>query len=72
MKKNKKLEVFLEFFIFGVLMGVAEDLIAIELATDARVTWKTVVIIVLVAIPFAIIGELIVDRKEWLKKIKKS
>lgn len=49
-------------------MGLIEDLIAIRLATDATFTWKTLGIIVLVAVPFAAIGELIVDRMEWLSR----
>lgn len=65
---HERLETFLEFLIFGVAMGVTEDFIAITLATEATFTWKTVVIIVLVAIPFAAIGELIVDRVEWLSR----
>lgn len=62
----KRLEVFLEFLIFGVVMGVIEDIIAIKFATDELITFETIVIITLVAIPFAIIGELIVDRKDLI------
>jgi len=59
---KKRLGVFIEFLIFGVVMGITEDLIAISLATGEPITWKLVLIITLVAIPFAVIGELIVDR----------
>ena len=72
MKKHKRLEVFLEFLIFGVVMGLAEDLIAVKLATNATITWKVFWIVLAVTIPFAIIGELIVDRKQWLPKFKKK
>ena len=67
----KRLEVFLEFLIFGIVMGVTEDIIAIVLATDAKITWGVFVVVVAVTIPFAMIGELIVDRPKFItKKIK--
>ena len=72
MKKHKRLEVFLEFLIFGVIMGLAEDLIAVKLATDAQITWTVFWIVLAVTIPFAVIGELIVDRKSWLPNFKKK
>jgi len=68
---NKRLEVFLEFLIFGVVMGVVEDLIAIKLVTGASITVESIVIIVLIAIPFAAFGELIVDRIEFPRKKRK-
>ena len=52
-------------------MGVIEDLIAIEVTTGIPITWRTIFIITLVAIPFAVIGELIVDRIDLTKKSKK-
>ena len=72
MKKHKRLEIFLEFLIFGVIMGLTEDLIAVRLATNEPITWKVIWIVIAVTIPFAIIGELIVDRKSWLPKFKKG
>ncbi len=63
MKFNvKRLEIFLEFLIFGVAMGIVEDVIALRLATSEPITWRVVGIVTLVAIPFAAIGELVVDR----------
>jgi len=59
---KKKVEIFLEFLVFGVIMGIVEDLIAINFATGETITWTIVLIVTLVAIPFAVIGELIVDR----------
>lgn len=50
-KKIKKLELFIKFLIFGIIVGVIEDLIAVKLATGAVITWTTVGIIVLVTIP---------------------
>ena len=60
--EKRRLEVFLEFLIFGVAMGVVEDMIAVMLSTGQQITWHIVVIVTLVAIPFAAIGELVVDR----------
>ena len=68
---ERRLEVFFEFLIFGIAMGVVEDLIAITMVTGEPITWRTILIIVLVAIPFAVIGELIVDRIEFPRKKRK-
>lgn len=62
----KRLEVVLEFLTFGVLMGVVEDLIVIGLITGGAITLQTVGIVTVVTLPFAIIGEVIVDRYNWL------
>ena len=51
-------------------MGVVEDLIVVTLATGEPITWRIVLIITLVAIPFAAIGELIVDRINLLSNDK--
>lgn len=69
-KNLKRLEIFLEFLIFGIIMGVTEDLIAVTLTTGEPITWKMIGIITLVAIPFAAIGELIVDRINIANKKK--
>jgi len=69
---GKRLEVFIEFLIFGVVMGVVEDLIAVTLVTGAQITWRMISIIILVAIPFAAVGELIVDRIEFIRKKPKK
>ncbi len=65
---HNRLELFLEFLIFGIAMGVTEDLIAVYLITGQPITWRAILIVIAVAIPFAAIGELIVDRIEFLKK----
>lgn len=62
----KRLEIFLEFLIFGVAMGLVEDLVALKLATGEPITWRVVWIVTLVAIPFAAIGELVVDRMKLI------
>jgi len=68
----KRLEVFLEFLIFGVIMDVVENLIIISLVTDAQITWSMIGISVLVIIPFAAIGELIVDKTDLINTGKKK
>jgi hypothetical protein len=74
MKKRtkKRLEVFFEFLIFGIALGITEDLLAIWFATDASITWHVFIIVLLVTIPFAILGELIVDRVHWFKWVRKK
>ena len=57
-----RLEVFLEFLIFGIIMGIVEDTIAVTIITGEPITLRTIIVITLVAIPFAALGELIVDR----------
>ena len=69
---KKRLEVFLEFLIFGVVMGVVEDLIAVKFATDHLIDFRTVIIAFFISIPFAVIGELIVDKTNWLAKLSKN
>ena len=72
MSKNhlrKRLEVFFEFLIFGLALGIIEDIIAIWLATDAKITPHVFLVVILVTIPFAALGELVVDRKDWFKAI---
>ncbi len=72
-KKNKwqKLEVLFELLVFGIAIGIVEDIIAIKLATDAPITWHVVGIVVLVAIPFAILGEVIFDKVDFARILKK-
>jgi len=71
-RSRKRLEVFLEFLIFGIALGIAEDIIAIWFATDAKITPHIFLIVLLVTIPFAAFGELIVDRVHWFKWIRKK
>jgi len=51
-------------------MGVTEDMIAVYVVTGIHITWRAIFIIILVAIPFAILGELIVDRIDISRKSK--
>jgi len=67
----KRLEVFLEFLVFGIIVGVIEDLIAVEIVTGEPITWHVVGIIVLIAIPFALLGEVLIDRIDFVEIFKK-
>ena len=71
-KKYLHIEVFLEFLIFGVLMGIGEDLIALHFSTGEPITWLVVGVVTLVAIPFSIIGEVVVDRIDFVKIFSKK
>lgn len=61
----------IEFFILGVVMGISEDLIAIRLATEAEITWHVFKTAFLVAIPFAVISEIVADSKIFRREIEK-
>ncbi len=71
-RTKKRLEVFFEFLIFGIALGIVEDIIAIWFATDARITWHVFVVVLIVTIPFAAFGELIVDRVHWFKWLREK
>lgn len=64
--ERQNVERFLEFLLIGVGMGVLEDMIAIQFATDAVFTVEMILIVVVVAVPFAAFSELIVDNGEFL------
>lgn len=62
---NRKAEIFLEFFVFGLLMGITEDAIAIFASTGEQITLRIILISAFVALPFAAFSELIVDRIDF-------
>lgn len=68
-RRNRTLLRLLEFFLIGLVFGVIEDLLAIYFSTDAKITRETLVIVFLVALPFAIFSELIVDHPGFWKKL---
>lgn len=70
-RKARRLAIFIEFLVFGIVIGITEDLLVVVLATSEPITWKVVWIVVAVAIPFAIIGELIVDNIDLAKHIER-
>lgn len=67
----RKIEVIFEFLVFGILIGITEDLIAIKLTTGASITLKMIGIIILIAIPFAVFGEIMVDRIDFIRLFKR-
>lgn len=68
MNRLKKLRI-IEFLVIGVVMGIFEDLIAVRAATDAMINFKVIWIVFLVALPFAILSELIVDHPRFWEKV---
>ena len=70
---NKHVERFIEFFFIGLVMGIAEDLIAVWLATGTTpFNWRIVGIVAFVALPFAAFSELIVDREDFFNFLKRK
>ena len=61
----KKVEIFFELLVFGIIIGITEDLIAIKIATGEPITLRIIGIVILIAIPFAILGEIIFDRIDF-------
>lgn len=70
--KWQRLEVFLEFLIFGIVVGVTEDLIAVEIVADVPITWHVIGVIVLISIPFALLGEVLVDRIDFVDIFRRT
>lgn len=68
MTRLKKLRL-LEFVLIGVIMGTAEDLIAVIVATDASFTFEVFLTVLAVAVPFAFISEVVVDHPKFWEKI---
>lgn len=71
MKRSRRLEVAFEFLVFGIVIGIIEDIVAVKITTGEPITWKIVGIIVLIAIPFAIIGEIIADNLDFSRLFKR-
>lgn len=65
---TKKLRL-IEFLFIGIVMGIAEDLLAIFFATDAHITPHIFIVVVLVALPFAFISEVVVDHPRFWQKV---
>ncbi len=58
----------LEFFIIGVAFGIFEDMLAITFYTHEAFSLDMLVIAAIVAIPFAVFSELIVDHQQVFKR----
>lgn len=63
--KKKHLNRFIEFLLIGLGMGIVEDLIAVRVVSNAPINLETVLLIAVIALPFAALSELIVDRKDF-------
>lgn len=68
MTRLKKLRI-IEFLIIGVVMGIVEDLIAVRAATDTMINFGVIWIVFLVALPFAVLSELVVDHPRFWEKL---
>ena len=71
MQIKKKTLRFLEFFLIGVVLGIFEDVLAVWFATGEPITLKVIGVVFLVALPFAIISEYVVDHPKFWKTIFK-
>ncbi|MEX0935217.1 MAG: hypothetical protein WDZ70_02745 [Candidatus Paceibacterota bacterium] len=69
--KWKKTEFIFELLVFGIVIGIIEDIIAIKLTTGEPITWKVFGIVVLIAIPFAVLGEVVFDRIDFATMFQK-
>ena len=67
---RKRLFVFLELLIGGIILGIVEDIILIKILTNEPITWHIIWIIFLVTLPFAFFGELVIDKINFLKLFK--
>ncbi|PSG98738.1 MAG: hypothetical protein BRC29_01260 [Nanohaloarchaea archaeon SW_7_43_1] len=65
MQGRDRLEKFTEFLIFGIILGVTEDMIAVMLVTDESFTLHMLGVVIAVTIPFAAFSELVVDSDEY-------
>lgn len=70
-KLEKRLEVIFEFLVFGICIGILEDIIAVTLVSKEAITWRVIGIIVVIAIPFAILGELVADNIDFIALFKR-
>lgn len=65
---TKKLRL-IEFLVIGLVMGIAEDLLAVWFATDAHITPHIFLVVTLVALPFAFVSEIVVDHPRFWQKV---
>jgi hypothetical protein len=65
MRKRERFERFTEFLIFGIVLGVTEDMIAIMMVTGEAFTVRMLGIVIAVTVPFAAFSELVVDSDDY-------
>lgn len=71
MKIKKRTIRFIEFLLIGLFMGVFEDTLAVYFVTGEKITFQTIWIVFLVALPFAFLSEYVVDHPKFWKSIFK-
>ncbi|MDO8561096.1 MAG: hypothetical protein Q7R91_02680 [bacterium] len=59
-----------EFLIVGVLFGLIEDILAVEAVAHIQITPRVILIILAVAVPFAVLSELIVDHPRFWELLR--
>ncbi len=64
-KVSERTERLLEFMVIGLVMGVAEDLLAVWLSTGEPITWNVLATVFAIALPFAFISEYVVDHPKF-------
>lgn len=69
-EKFRKLEVFIEFLVFGIFLGIVEDLVAFYFAIGNLINLEVLIVVIIVAIPFAFISELIFDKINFYLTLK--
>ena len=70
MHLRKKTLRIIEFLVIGVFFGLIEDLIAVRAVSDVMITPRVLLIILGVAIPFAVISELVVDHPRFWELLR--
>lgn len=69
MRIRKKTLRIIEFLVIGVLVGLLEDLIAVRAVSDVAINLRVVGTVLLVAIPFAVLSELVVDHPRFWESL---
>lgn len=67
--KKRTLRV-MEFLIIGVFFGLVEDLIAVRAVSNVMIDLRVIWTVLAVAIPFAILSELIVDHPRFWELLR--
>ncbi len=59
--KQKYLKRFAEFLVIGILFNIADNILSLRVVGNTAITLRVVGLVFLLALPFAVISELIVD-----------
>ena len=60
----------MEFLIIGVFLGLVEDIIAVRAVSNVMIDLKVIWTVLAVAIPFAILSELVVDHPRFWELLR--